>query len=63
MNEVTGEFAKGGGDMVVDWIWRLCNMTFEIEIVPEDWRCAVIVLLYDSKRERSDCKNYKDISL
>ena len=21
-NEITGEMIKGGGDMVVDWIWR-----------------------------------------
>ena len=20
---------KGGGDMVVNWIWRICNMAFE----------------------------------
>ena len=25
------EMIKGGGDMVVDWIWRLCNMAFEID--------------------------------
>ena len=28
-DEVTGEMIKGGGDRVVDWIWRLCNMAFE----------------------------------
>ena len=28
-NEITGEMIKGGGDRVVDWIWRLCNMAFE----------------------------------
>ena len=25
---ITGEMIKGGGDRVVDWIWRLCNMVF-----------------------------------
>ena len=29
-DEITGEIIKGGGDGVVDWIWRLCNMAFEI---------------------------------
>ena len=24
-----GEMIKGGGDRVVDWIWRPCNMAFE----------------------------------
>ena len=28
-DEVIGEMINGGGDMVVDWIWRLCNMAFE----------------------------------
>ena len=28
-DEITGEMITGGGDMVVDWIWRLCNMGFE----------------------------------
>ena len=33
-DEVTGEMVKGGGDMVVEWIWRLCNMTFESGVMP-----------------------------
>ena len=27
-DEVAGEMIKGGGNRVVDWIWRLCNMIF-----------------------------------
>ena len=34
--EVTVEMVKGGGNKVVDWIWRLCNMAFETSVVPED---------------------------
>ena len=37
---------------MVDWIWRLCNMAFESGVVVEDWRSAVIVPLYEGKRER-----------
>ena len=37
---------KGGGDRVVDWIWRL---DFERGVVPEDWRSAVIIPLYKGK--------------
>ena len=33
-DEITGEMIKGGGDTVVDWIWRLCNMTFENGVAP-----------------------------
>ena len=42
-DEITGEMIKGGGDRVVDWIWRLCNMAFENGVVPEDWSSIVIV--------------------
>ena len=35
-DEITGEIIKGGGDRVVDLIWRLCNMAFENGVVPED---------------------------
>ena len=35
-DEITGEMVKGGDDMVVDWIWRMCNMVFESGVVPED---------------------------
>ena len=52
-DEITGEMIKHGGDRVVDWIWRLCNMAFVSGVVPEDWRSAVIVLLYNGKEERT----------
>ena len=59
---ITGEMIKGGGDRVVDWIWRLCNMAFESGVFSEDWR-SVIVPLYKSKGERTEYKNYRGISL
>ena len=31
---------------MVDWIWKLCNMTFKSGVVTEDWRSVVIVPLY-----------------
>ena len=49
--------------MVVDWIWSMCNMDFEIVVVPEDWRSAVIVSMYKGKRKRTECRNYRGISL
>ena len=61
-DEITGESIKGGDDWVVDWMWRLCNMAFE-SVVPEDWRSAVNIPLYKSKGERTECKNYRGVSL
>ena len=31
-DEITGEMIKGKGNKVVDWIWRLCNMAFCLNI-------------------------------
>ena len=45
---------KGGGDRVVDWIWKLCNMSFESRVVPGDLRYAVSVALYKGKGERTE---------
>ena len=42
-DEVTGVMIKVGNDMVLDWIWKMCNiMAFESG-VPDDWRSALIV--------------------
>ena len=35
-DENTEEMIKGGGDRVVDWIWRLYNMSFESGVVLGD---------------------------
>ena len=62
-DEVRGEMIKGGGNRVVDWIWRLCNMAFESGVVLEDWRSAVIIPLHKGKREKTECSNYRGIGL
>ena len=27
-DEVAGKVVKGGGEIMIDWIWKLCNMIF-----------------------------------
>ena len=61
-DEVTGEMIGGGGDRVVDWIWRLSNMAFESGVMSEDWRSAMIILLYKVKEERMKCSPYRGIN-
>ena len=45
----------------MDWIWKLCDMSFESSVVPEDWRPAVLVPLYKGKGKRTKCKNCRGI--
>ena len=60
--KVTGETIKVGGDRMLYWIWRLCNMPFQSGVAPEGWRSDVIVPMYKDKVERTKCKNYRGIS-
>ena len=48
---------KSGGKKVSDWIWRLCNMTFQSGLVLEDWKSPVIISLHKGKGERTECSN------
>ena len=58
-NKITGEMMKGGGNKMVDWIWRLCNMSFVSGDLLEDWRSVVIVPLHKGKGERRKVKTIK----
>ena len=62
-DEITGGMVKSGGDRLVDWIWRVCNMAFESGVMPEDWRSTVIASLYKDKGEMMACSNYWGISV
>ena len=53
-DEVTGEMIEGRGDKVVNFIWKLCNISFA---VLEEWMSAVIVPLYKAKGKRNECRN------
>ncbi len=54
---IRGEMLKYGGEVVVNWMMWICNLSWEQSKVPEDWRKAIIVPLYKGKG------NYRGISL
>ena len=60
-DEVTGTMIRGRSDMVVDWTLGVSNMSLENGVLAEDWRSAGIVLPYESKGKRKECKNYRGI--
>ncbi|KAF1010546.1 MAG: hypothetical protein GAK29_05048 [Acinetobacter bereziniae] len=60
---VTGEMLKYGGDLLRELMSELYNVCAQSARVPDDWKCAVLVPLYKGKGKRSECKNYRAISL
>ncbi len=51
---ITAEMLKYGREIVVDWMVWICNLAWEQSKMPEDWRKAIIVLLYIGKTPGSD---------
>ena len=42
----------GGGMAVLEWLVRLLNLSFDMGVVPMDWRGACIVPLYKGKGDK-----------
>ena len=57
------ECLKKGGMAVLEWRVRLLNLSFDMGVVPMDWRGACIVPLYKGKGDKSECSNSRGISL
>ncbi len=60
---LTAEMLIYGGEIVVDWMVWICNLTWEQSKALEDWREAIIVPLYIGEGNREECINYRGISL
>ena len=39
------------------------NACVLVEKIPNDWMRAIIIPIYKGKGDRSECKNYREISL
>ena len=42
---------------MLEWLVRLLNLSFDMGVVPMDWRGACIVPLYKGKGDKSECSN------
>ena len=49
LNGFPGECLKKGGIAVLEWLFRLLNLSFDFRVVPMDWRGACIVPLYKGR--------------
>ena len=56
------ECLKKGGMAVLEWLVRLLNLSFDMGVVPTDWRGACIVPLYKGKDDKCECSNSRGIT-
>ncbi len=63
LDGITAEMLKYGGEIVVDSMVWIRNLVWEQRKVSEEWRKAIIVLLYKGKVNREEYNNYRGISL
>ena len=57
------EYLKKGGMAVLEWLVRLLNFSFDMGVVPMDWRGACIVPLCKLKGDKCECSNSRGNSL
>ncbi len=58
IDEITSELLKYGGEAIRDWMHA-----YKAGRVPQDWSKAAIVPMYKGKGDKSECGNYRGISL
>ena len=54
---------KKCGMSVLEWQVRLLNVSFDMGVVPMDWRGACIVTVYKLKGDKCECSNTRGLSL
>ena len=60
---IAPEMLKFGGPDVCKAVWNIILGFWEDESVHQDWRDAIIVVLYKNKGKRDICGNYREIAL
>ena len=63
IDRIPGEVYVADGVTVIARLTTLFTSYWESEKVAQDLRDAVIVSLYKNKGDKSDCSNYRDITL
>ena len=63
MDGIPAEFYKAAGPMALDTFYGILSCIWKEETMPHDFRDATVVSLYKKKGNKSDCGNYRGISL
>lgn len=61
-DNLTAEIFKHDGSKLIGTLHRLFIRIWEGESVPNDFKDATVVNIYEHKGDRADCKNYREIS-
>ena len=61
-DNITAEMIQAGGSCSVEMMHRLCNKIYYDKDCPRDWGKVIIVPIH-KKGDRTECGNYKAISL
>jgi len=63
MDQLYAEIIKCAGCNMMQRLTNLLQTAWHDEYVPQDWRNALMVVLYKGKGAKDDCGNYRGISL
>jgi hypothetical protein len=62
IDQIPAELIKAGGSKICSEIHKLVNSILNKEELPDQWKESIIVPLY-KKGDKTDCSNYRGISL
>ena len=60
---ITVEMLRYGGDATRESVWEIICGFWEDESVHQDWKDAIMIILYKSKGKKDICGNYRGIAL
>ena len=63
LDGLAAEFYQRGGDTITEEIVKVILHIWNTEIVPKDLKDAQIITIYKRKGDKSDCGNWREISL
>jgi len=60
---ISAELLKAGGGCCTQWLTHVICKAWEYGCAPDDWNRGIILPFYKGKGPRTDCRNYRGITL
>jgi len=60
---ISAELLKAGGVCCTQWLTQVICKAWETGCAPDDWKRGIILPFYKGKGSRTDCRNYRGITL